>query len=81
MYPHVVLVVCDAGEGASAARLGAVVLSLAGVCPNVDFSDVGGCERPAAAFDRTFKRFLSCGRQRGNNSSSGLCTDINYFLV
>lgn len=71
MYPHVVFVVCGAGEGTSAARLGAVVRSLPGVCPDVDFSDVGGCERPAATFDGAFKRFLSCRRGGANDSGSG----------
>lgn len=75
VYPHVVFVVCGAGEGTSTAGLGAVVRSLAGVCPDVDFSDVGGRKRPAAAFDGTFERFLSCGG--GKESGSACASNIS----
>lgn len=60
MYPHVVLVVGGAGERAPTAGLGAVVRSLSGVRSDVNFTDVGSCKRSAAAFDRAFKRLLSC---------------------
>lgn len=59
VYPHVVLVVGGAGEGAAAAGLGAVVRPLAGVRPDVNLADVGSGEGPAAAFDRAFKGLLS----------------------
>jgi len=67
VYPHVVLVVGGAGERAPAAGLGAVVRPLPGVRSDVDFADVGGGERPAAALHRTFKRLLSCGRDDGRH--------------
>lgn len=65
MYPHVVLVVGGTGERPSAAGLRAVVGPLAGVCSDVDFADVGGGERPAAAFNRAFKRLFSWGQETG----------------
>lgn len=67
MYPHVVLVVGGAGEGAAAAGLGAVVRPLAGVCPDVNLADVGGGEGPAAAFDGAFKGLFSCRTQGGKD--------------
>lgn len=67
MYPHVVLVVGGAGEGTTAAGLGAVVRPLAGVCSDVNLADVGGGEGPAAALDRTFKGLFTC-RERNSTS-------------
>lgn len=64
MNSHVVLVVGGTGEGASTGGLGAVVRPLAGVCSDVDFSDVGGGERPATAFNWAFKRLLSWKREQ-----------------
>lgn len=63
MYPHMVLVVGGTGERPPTARLGAVVRPLPGVCSDVNFADVGGGKRPAAALDWTFKRLLSCRRE------------------
>lgn len=74
VYPHVVFVVCGAGEGASAAGLGAVVRPLARVCPDVDLSDVGGCKRAAAAFDGALERLLPCRRAAGKDSGCGFCS-------
>lgn len=55
-----VLVVGGTGEWSPTTRLGAVVWPLPGVCSDVNFADVGGGKRPAAALDWTFKRLLSC---------------------
>lgn len=57
--PHMVLVVGGTGEGASAGWLRAVVRPLTSVCSDVNFSDIGGGERPATAFNWAFKRLLS----------------------
>lgn len=65
MYPHMVLVVGGTGERPSTAWLRAVVRPLPGVCSDVNFADVGGGKRPAAAFDRAFERLLSCRQGTG----------------
>lgn len=65
VYPHVVLVVGGTGEWPSTAWLRAVVRPLPGVCSDVNFADVGGGKRPAATFNRAFKRLLSCRQETG----------------
>lgn len=70
MYPHVVFVVCGAGEGTSTAGLRAVVRPLPGVSPDVDLSDVGGRKGPAATLDGALERFLPC--RRGADGEPGV---------
>lgn len=72
MNPHMVLVVGGTGEGSSTSRLRAVVRPLAGVCSDVNFTDIRGGKRPATAFDRAFKRLLSCKIRNGMSGIKGL---------
>lgn len=77
--PHVVLVVGGAGEGAAAARLGAVVRTLSGVRSDVDFADVGGGEGPATALDGTFEGLFSCSTRFGTRDKDGQVKSDTWF--
>lgn len=57
--PHMVLVIGGTGERPPTAGLGTEVRPLSRMCSNVNFANVGGGKRPAAAFNWAPERLFS----------------------